>query len=86
MDFISYEVAKIWNKDSKLMRFVIFRYKSADAYKNCQPIWGEIEKAVFEGAIKVQHIGALLKNTGQFNENFLNKYLKIGSLLRRHIF
>ena len=48
---LSYEVAKIWNKDSKLMRFVIFRYKSADAYKNCQPIWGEVEKTVFEGAV-----------------------------------
>ena len=48
---LSYEVAKIWNKESKLMRFVIFRYKSADAYKNCQPIWDEVEKPVFEGAI-----------------------------------
>ena len=48
---LSYEVAKIWNKDTKLMRFVIFRYKSADAYKNCQPIWGEIEKTVFDGAV-----------------------------------
>lgn len=34
---LSYEVAKIWNKNFKLMRFVIFRYKSADAYKNRQP-------------------------------------------------
>ena len=48
---LSYEKGQIWNKDSKLMRFVIFRYKSADAYKNCQPIWGEVEKTVFEGAI-----------------------------------
>ena len=48
---LSYEVAKIWNKDTKLMRFVIFRYKSADAYKNCQPIWSEIEKTVFKGAV-----------------------------------
>ena len=31
---LSYKVDKIWNKDFKLMRFVIFRYKSADAYKN----------------------------------------------------
>ena len=38
----SYEEAKIWNKESKLMRFVIFSYKSADAYKNCQPIWGDV--------------------------------------------
>ena len=48
---LSYEIAKIWNKDSKLMRFVIFRYKSADAFKSCQPIWTEIEKSVFEGAV-----------------------------------
>tara|TARA_Y100000022_G_scaffold198042_1_gene207626 strand:- start:718 stop:1050 length:333 start_codon:yes stop_codon:yes gene_type:complete len=48
---LSNEVAKIWNKDSKLMRFVIFRYKSADAYKNFQPIWGKVEKTVFEGAV-----------------------------------
>ena len=48
---VSYEVAKIWNKDPKLIRFVIFRYKSADAYKNCQPIWSELEKTVFEGAV-----------------------------------
>ena len=48
---LSYEIAKIWNKDSKLMRFVIFRHKSADAFKSCQPIWTEIEKSVFEGAI-----------------------------------
>ena len=48
---LSYEVAKIWNKDSKLMRFVIFRYKSADSYKGCLPIWSEIEQTVFDGAL-----------------------------------
>ena len=31
--FLSYEVAKIWSNGSKLMRFVIFRDKGADAYK-----------------------------------------------------
>ena len=48
---LSYEIATIWNKDSKLMRFVIFRYKSSDAFKRCLPIWEEIEKAVFDGAL-----------------------------------
>ena len=33
------------------MRFVIFRYKSADSYKGCLPIWSEIEKTVFDGAL-----------------------------------
>jgi hypothetical protein len=33
------------------MRFVIFRYKSSDAFKRCLPIWEEIEKAVFDGAL-----------------------------------
>ena len=48
---LSYEIATIWNKDSKLMRFVIFRYKSADAFKRCLPIWQEIEKTVFDGVL-----------------------------------
>ncbi|MDA1153084.1 MAG: hypothetical protein O2813_10175 [Proteobacteria bacterium] len=48
---LSYEIATIWNKDSKLMRFVIFRYKSADAFKRCLPIWKEIEKTVFDGVL-----------------------------------
>ena len=33
------------------MRFVIFRYKSSDAFKRCLPIWEEIEKAVFDGVL-----------------------------------
>ena len=32
---LSFERVQIWNKDSKLMRFIIFRYKSADGVKNC---------------------------------------------------
>ena len=48
---LSFEIATIWNKDSKLMRFVIFRYKSSDAFKRCLPIWEEIEKAVFDGVL-----------------------------------
>ena len=48
---LSFEIATIWNKDSKLMRFVIFRYKSSDAIKRCLPIWEEIEKAVFDGVL-----------------------------------
>ena len=27
---LSYERAQVWNRDSKLVRFVIFRYESAD--------------------------------------------------------
>ena len=62
---VSYEVAKIWNKDSKLMRFVTFRYKSADAYKNYQPIWGEVEKTVFESAvIKVAAYRGITEESG----------------------
>ena len=48
---LSFEIATIWNKGSKLMRFVIFRYKSSDAFKRCLPIWEEIEKAVFDGVL-----------------------------------
>ena len=47
---LSYERAQVWNKDSKLMRFVIFRYQSADAIKHCAPIWKEVEKTIFENA------------------------------------
>ena len=60
------------DKDSKLMRFVIFRYKSADAYKNCQRIWGEVEKAVFEGAIiKVTAYRGITEEYWSFNKNSL---------------
>lgn len=48
---LSYEKATIWNKDSKLMRFIIFRYKNPEAMKRCAPIWGEVEKEIFKGAI-----------------------------------
>ena len=48
---LSYEVAKIWNKDSKLRRFVIFRYKSVESYKGCLPMWSKIEKTVFDNAL-----------------------------------
>ena len=47
---LSFERVQIWNKDSKLMRFIIFRYESADAIKNCAPIWEEIEKTNFKNA------------------------------------
>ena len=47
---LSYERAKIWNKDSKLMRFIVFRYKNADAIKKCAPIWKEVEKKIFHNA------------------------------------
>ena len=48
---LPYEIATIWNKYSKLMRFVVFRCKNADALKRCLPIWEEIEKAVFDGVL-----------------------------------
>ena len=51
---LSYEKGQIWNKDSKLMRFVIFKYGSPEALKRCLPIWKEIEKQMFENvAVKV---------------------------------
>ena len=48
---LSYEKAKIWNKDSKLMRFIIFRYKNPEAMKRCAPIWEEVEKEIFKNAV-----------------------------------
>ena len=51
---LSYEKGQIWNKDSKLMRFVIFKYGSPEALKRCLPIWKEVEKQMFENvAVKV---------------------------------
>lgn len=44
---LSDETAKIWNKETSLMSFVVFVYGSAKAVKNCLPIWEEIEKAIF---------------------------------------
>lgn len=48
---LSYEIATIWNKHSKLMRFVVFRCKNGDALKRCLPNWEKIEKAVFDGVL-----------------------------------
>ena len=51
---LSYEKGHIWNKDSKLMRFVIFKYSSPEALNKCLPIWKEVEKHIFQNAtIKV---------------------------------
>lgn len=51
---LSYEKGQIWNKDSKLMRFVIFKYSSPEALNKCLPIWREVEKHIFQNAtIKV---------------------------------
>ena len=47
---LSFERAQIWNKESKVMRFIIFRYQSADAVKKCAPIWKEVEKTIFKNA------------------------------------
>ena len=47
---LSYEKGQIWNKDSKLMRFVIFRYRSPEALSKCLPIWKEVEKQIFQNA------------------------------------
>ena len=48
---LSYEKGQIWNKDSKLMRFVIFKYGSPEALKRCLPIWKEVEKHMFENVV-----------------------------------
>tara|TARA_B100001989_G_C24397535_1_gene392462 strand:+ start:110 stop:442 length:333 start_codon:yes stop_codon:yes gene_type:complete len=47
---LSYEKGQIWNKNNKLMRFVIFRYGSTESMKKCLPIWAEVEKNVFLNA------------------------------------
>ena len=48
---LSYEKGQIWNKDSKLMRFVIFKYGSPEALNRCLPIWREVEKLMFENVV-----------------------------------
>ena len=48
---LSYEKGQIWNKDSKLMRFVIFKYASPQALNRCLPIWKEVEKHMFENVV-----------------------------------
>ncbi len=45
---LSYERAQVWNRDSKLVRFVIFRYESAESVKQCAPIWKEVEDTIFK--------------------------------------
>ena len=45
---LSFERVQIWNKDSKVMRFIIFRYDPADAITNCIQIWEEIAKTHFK--------------------------------------
>ena len=47
---LSYERAQVWNRDSKLVRFVIFRYESAESVKQCAPIWIEVEETIFKNA------------------------------------
>ena len=47
---LSFERVQIWNKDSKLMRFVIFKYSSPEALNKCLPIWKEVEKHIFQNA------------------------------------
>ena len=48
---LSYEKGQIWNKDSKLMRYVIFKYASQEALKKCLPIWKEVEKHMFQNVV-----------------------------------
>ena len=48
---LSYEKGQIWNKDSKLMRFVIFKYGSPESLTRCLPIWKEVEKHMFENVV-----------------------------------
>ena len=64
---LSYERAQIWNKDSKLMRFIIFRYQSADAVKRCAPIWKEVEKVIFQdsGVKVIAYRGVSIEYWGQ---------------------
>ena len=48
---VSYEKGQIWNKDSKLMRFVIFKYGSPEALQRCLPIWKEVESQMFQNVV-----------------------------------
>ena len=48
---LSNEKGHIWNKDSKLMRLVIFKYSSPEALNKGLPIWKEVEKYIFQSAV-----------------------------------
>ena len=37
-------ILRVWNKEGVFRLGYIFEYKDEDAYKNCQPIWHEVEK------------------------------------------
>ena len=37
-------ILRVWNKEGVFRLGYIFEYKDENAYKNCQPIWQEVEK------------------------------------------
>ena len=48
---LSYAIGKIWNRNRRLMRFVIFVYESLEALNRYLPIWKEVEKHMFEDVV-----------------------------------
>ena len=48
---LSYALGQIFNKDSKLMRLVIFVQVSPVASNRCLLIWKEVEKHMFENVV-----------------------------------
>ena len=44
---LSYEKGQIWNKDSKLMRFVIFKYSSPEALNKCLQFGKKLKNIFF---------------------------------------
>ena len=41
---LRHAIMRVWNRDGSFRLGHIFEYKDENAYKNCQPIWQEIEK------------------------------------------
>ena len=41
---LRHAIMRVWNRDGSFRLGHIFEYKVENAYKNCQPIWQEIEK------------------------------------------
>ena len=41
---LRHAIMRVWNRDGSFRIGHIFEYKDENAYKNCQPIWQEIEK------------------------------------------
>ena len=49
-DLIRYVMMRIWNREGSFRLGHLFEYKDENSYKNCQPIWQDIEK---QGKTKV---------------------------------